>query len=195
MSGIVVRPAGPSDLDAAAAALADAFAADPTFDFIPPTERPERVRAYMALEVRHGWDVDVAVDDGVVLGAGLWLPPRHRTSALSAVRHAVGLWRALGRHALTVAGVERRLARHRPPADHWFLGYIGVSAAAQGRGVGRTLLESRLAAVDGPVYLEAATDRAAALYRRLGFVDMGRFSGRHMPAVGMWRPATSPAGR
>jgi ribosomal protein S18 acetylase RimI-like enzyme len=55
--------------------------------------------------------------------------------------------------------------------------------------VGRALLEHRLAAIDAPAYLEAATDRAAALYRRLGFVDLGRFSGRHMPALGMWRPA------
>jgi len=62
-------------------------------------------------------------------------------------------------------------------------------AGLKGRGVGRALLEHRLADIDAPVYLEAATDRAASLYRRMGFLDLGRFSGRHMPAVGMWRPA------
>ena len=190
MSSIVVRTATPSDLSGAAAALADAFADDPSFGFIPTDERAARVRAYMAAAVTHGWLVEVAVDGDQVLGAGLWEPPGRPTPTVTeSVRHSLGMVRALGRHWFAAARIDRVLARHRPPVPHWFLGYLGVAAAAQGRGVGRALLEHRLGAIEGPVYLEAATDRAAALYRRLGFVDLGRFSGRHMPAVGMWRPA------
>ncbi|MHA6524227.1 GNAT family N-acetyltransferase [Tessaracoccus sp. G1721] len=190
MTGILVRAAAPSELPAAASALADAFADDPSFAFIPAGERAMRVRAYMGEAVTHGWLVEVALDGDRVLGAGLWEPPGRPTpSVAETARHALGMIRALGPHWPAAARIDRALARHRPPVPHWFLGYLGVSAAAQGRGVGRALLEHRLAAIDAPVYLEAATDRAAALYRRLGFVDLGRFSGRHMPAVGMWRPA------
>lgn len=190
MNDILVRAATTPELPAAASALADAFADDPSFGFIPADERARRVRAYMSEAVTHGWLVEVALDGDRVLGAGLWEPPgRPRPSILASARHARGMIRALGPHWFAGARIDRVLARHRPPVPHWFLGYLGVAAAAQGRGVGRALLEHRLADIDAPVYLEAATDRAAALYRRLGFVDLGRFSGRHMPAVGMWRPA------
>lgn len=191
MKDLVIRAAQPTDLDGAAAALADAFTDDPTFGYIPVAERPARLRAFMAQEVTHGWVVDVAVDGDRVLGAGLWQPPDGTGGSLGGrLRYMMGVAQALGRHTPRAAGIEWRLARHRPPFAHWFLGYIGVSATAQGRGVGRALLEHRLASIEGPVYLDAATDRAAALYRRLGFVDMGRYSGDYLPAVGMWRPAS-----
>ena len=193
MSAPLIRPARPSDLPGAAEVLADAFTDDPTFAFLPSDERARRVRAYMDHEINGAWTVDVAVDGTTVLGAGLWQPPGAPIDGIAAAAgHVAELWSALGRHAATMLRVERELARHRPPVPHWFLGYAGVSSAAQGRGVGRALLEHRLGTVAEPVYLEAATERAAALYRRLGFVDMCRFTGPHMPAVGMWRPAPLP---
>lgn len=193
MTAPLVRPARPSDLPGAAEALADAFTDDPTFAFLPSGERARRVRAYMDHELDGAWTVDVAVDGTTVLGAGLWQPPgSHVDGIAAAARHLAGLWSTLGSHAVTMLRVERELTRHRPPVPHWFLGYVGVSSAAQGRGVGRALLEYRLGTVAEPVYLEAATERAAALYLRLGFVDMCRFTGPHMPAVGMWRPAPLP---
>ena len=166
MSAPLIRPARPSDLPGAAEALADAFTDDPTFAFLPSNERGRRVRAYMDHEVNGAWTVDVAVDGGNVLGAGLWQPPGTTVDGiLASAGHVADLWRTLGSHATTMLRVERELARHRPPVAHWFLGYVGVSSAAQGRGVGRALLEHRLSAVADPVYLEAATERAAALYR------------------------------
>lgn len=193
MSAPLIRRARPTDLPGAAEALAGAFTDDPTFAFLPSGERARRVRAYMDHEINGAWTIDVAVDGADVLGAGLWQPPGGPAVGIAAAAgHLSALWSTLGGHAATMLRVDRELSRLRPPVAHWFLAYLGVSSAAQGRGVGRALLEHRLATLTEPVYLEAATERAAALYRRLGFVDMCRFTGDHMPAVGMWRPAPLP---
>ncbi|WP_298456249.1 ribosomal protein S18-alanine N-acetyltransferase [uncultured Cellulomonas sp.] len=78
-------------------------------------------------------------------------------------------------------------------AGLWFDGHdaqvmtIGVDAACQGRGVGRLLLD---ALVDrarglgaGSVLLEVRVDNAPALalYRRVGFTELGRRRGYYQP--------------
>ena len=52
---------------------------------------------------------------------------------------------------------------------------IAVEPGLRRQGVGRTLLAAALAASDGPMFLEVASDNAAAatLYRSLGFVGCG----------------------
>ncbi|MBY0442412.1 MAG: ribosomal protein S18-alanine N-acetyltransferase, partial [Mycobacteriaceae bacterium] len=53
---------------------------------------------------------------------------------------------------------------------------IGIDPAYQGRGIGRRLLEELLNfAAGGVVYLEVRSDntKAIALYRSLGFVEVG----------------------
>ena len=64
---------------------------------------------------------------------------------------------------------------------------IGVTAAAQGRGIGAQLLDTLLAEADTRsqvVLLEvrADNDTAQALYRRRGFTEIGRRRGYYQPS-------------
>ncbi len=55
---------------------------------------------------------------------------------------------------------------------HHYLPYIGVAPEAQGRGLGSALMRPILDRCDEerlPAYLEATSERNAALYERLGF--------------------------
>jgi ribosomal protein S18 acetylase RimI-like enzyme len=77
----------------------------------------------------------------------------------------------------------------RPHAYLWFL---GVSPAAQGRGVGSALLRAasvRLDAQRMPAYLETGTTRNVALYERHGFKVLSEHRARpEAPTMwSMWR--------
>lgn len=64
------------------------------------------------------------------------------------------------------------LERRHPRQRHYYLPYIGVRPAAQGRGLGTGLLAPVLERCDRerlPAYLEASSPDNARLYRRLGF--------------------------
>jgi RimJ/RimL family protein N-acetyltransferase len=54
--------------------------------------------------------------------------------------------------------------------------YVGVATRFQGQGLGAALLRPTLDRCDReglPAYLEASSERSAALYERLGFVHLG----------------------
>ncbi|HWF77545.1 MAG TPA: GNAT family N-acetyltransferase, partial [Caulobacteraceae bacterium] len=73
----------------------------------------------------------------------------------------------------------------------------GVAPAAQGRGVGSALLRAANARLDAeglPAYLETATTRNVALYRRHGYEVISEHKARaDAPTMwSMWREPTSP---
>ena len=73
-----------------------------------------------------------------------------------------------------------------PTEEHWYLPVTGVDPAAQGRGMGTTVLRYglSLAARDGvPAYLEASSPRSRALYMRLGFEVMDEIQAGSSPRV------------
>jgi GNAT superfamily N-acetyltransferase len=192
-----VRPATPADHEAAAEALALAFADDPGWAHLlrDPGERVERLLDFFTAEIgslvpeyREVW----VAEDGS--GAAIWAPP--------------GRWHVpIGmelRHPLRAAGIFRRrvplalwtllrIERHHPRSPrHWYLHYLGVEPRSQGRGLGGTLLDPVLERCDREglgAYLESSTERSRALYERNGFDLTGTFE---MPARGptireMWR--------
>ena len=62
--------------------------------------------------------------------------------------------------------------RHFAPAAHWYLFYLGVTPAQQGRGMGSALLQPVLARADAaalPCYLETGVARNLRFYERHGF--------------------------
>jgi len=80
---------------------------------------------------------------------------------------------------------ERHAAAH-PKEPHWYLNFIGVDPAYQGRGLGSALLSHALTVVDQdglPAYLEATTLNNRRLYERHGFVLLDEIQYGSSPAM------------
>jgi GNAT superfamily N-acetyltransferase len=189
-----------SDVGRLSAVLASAFAADPVFGWLVPDarRRPARLRRFFALELRH-----VALAHGAVStdpdrsGAALWMPPgawRVPTSVL--VGHGAGFARAFGARLPLATGLLARVERRHLRDPHYYLAYMGVAPAAQGRGLGTRLMRPTLERCDAaalPAYLEATSERNRSLYQRVGFevVDEIRFAG----SPPLWPMLRAPGGR
>lgn len=179
---ITIRTATADEAPALGRLLGEAFRDDPAWaQFYPdPATRAERLTAHYRRSVRrHPERVDVATDDGRVVGALLWEPPeaagagaairRVLTQAIQSARSRLPGGRGI-RHT-------REVDSHRPPEPHWYLHDIGAGPEARGRGVGSALLEHRLGLVDQSgtalMFLEATTPGSRRLYERFGFEAVG----------------------
>jgi GNAT superfamily N-acetyltransferase len=115
----------------------------------------------------------VAVDGSATVGCALVLPPgQWRTPIGVQARHTVDFARAFGWRLGHAVGLVTELERMHPRYPHYYLPFIGVVTAAQGHGVGGTLLAELGRRCDGeglPAYLEASSPDNARLYRRHGF--------------------------
>lgn len=192
-----VRLATEDDHEAAAEALALAFAADPAWAHLLPgeTSRAERLLTFFTAEIgnlvpayREVWVTEDRRGAAVWARPGRWRIPFSRT-----LRPAPQMTRVFGRRLPLATWTQLRLERHhrgKPP--HWYLHYLGVEPRGQGRGLGGALLApvlQRCDREDAPAHLEASTERSRALYERNGFAVTGTF---HLPAAGpplreMWR--------
>jgi ribosomal protein S18 acetylase RimI-like enzyme len=187
-----VQKIAEADRDAATATLVTAFAADPVARWTTP--RPETYLAMFPLAVAHmageAFVAGGAFATGDMRAVALWLPPGAEPDM-----------EALGQ-AFAEAGIAppeeapeffaRQGAAH-PHEPHWYLPFIGVDPAAQGRGLGSALLEAGLAEVDTaglPAYLESTNPRNVPLYERFGFRVVGEIQVGASPVMHpMWRPA------
>jgi GNAT superfamily N-acetyltransferase len=95
------------------------------------------------------------------------------------------------------AHLDATLAENHPAQPHAYLAFAAVRPGAQGKGLGTTLLTAthdRLDARGIPAYLEATDGGNQALYRRLGYRDLGTFTLQDgAPFHQMWRPERPPA--
>lgn len=192
-----VRPATEDDHEAAAEALALAFADDPAWaHFLPnAATRAERLLAYFTSEIetlapdhRQVW---VTADGS---GAAVWARPRRwRIPLALTLRQGRAMTAVFGRRLPLAIWAQLRLERHHPRSpEHWYLNYLGVEPRRQGRGLGAALLAPVLTQCDRegtPAHLEASTERNRALYERNGFTLTKTFD---LPAGGpplreMWR--------
>jgi len=200
---IVVAPAAPSDLQAAAAVLAGAFADDPVTGAVvggPPGTRLARTKHLFVGLLRPAiadGTVDLARHPGDpdVLGVAIWEAPGAVTSIVRLAGQLPSFVRACGPGGLLRAATTKHaIDLHRPRRPHWYLQEIGVAAHARGMGVGGMLLDARLAVVDtqdAPAYLESSTERNRRLYRRHGFVDVAPVRGVTAAPMAMWRASAS----
>jgi GNAT superfamily N-acetyltransferase len=90
--------------------------------------------------------------------------------------------RAFGARLPRAAGLLSVIERRHIREPHYYFAYVGVSPEAQGQGLGTALMRPTLDRCDEeglPAYLEASSERNAALYERLGFelTDELRFAG------------------
>ena len=192
-----VRQATEADHEAAAEALALAFADDPCWAHLLPDDssRAERLLTYFTAEIetltpdyREVW-----VTDGG--GAAIWARPgRWRVPFGITMREASKLAGVFGRRLPRGLRTVMRLERHHPKSpEHWYLHYLGVEPRRQGRGLGGALLAPVLEICDReaiPAHLEASTDRNRMLYERNGFslTEVFDMPGRGGPPIReMWR--------
>lgn len=179
---LTIRTAIAADAPFVGRILGDAFRDDPTWaQYLPdPATRAQKLAKYYRRRVRrHPDHVDVAMDDGRLVGALLWAPPE-RAGGLSAARRTAR--RATQRIQSRLPGGRgvrhsRAVESHRPTEPHWYLRDIGAGPEARGKGVGSALLEHRLGLIDrsapAPVFLEATTSGSRRLYERFGFRAVG----------------------
>lgn len=140
----------------------------------------------------------LAHDGRAAVGAALWLPPgaiAFDHTLLQQVLMAPLLYSIAGGAGLSRArDLGARLAAHHPRQPHAHLVFLGVASAAQGRGVGSSMLKTMLAPLDAhglTAYLEASKERNVALYQRHGFEVTGAFE---LPGLRFWTMTRHPRG-
>ncbi|MXP21234.1 GNAT family N-acetyltransferase [Gordonia sp. HNM0687] len=164
-----ITVASSRDLDVVSALLAQAFADDPVIRWMNPDPHRDKRIFHTLLRWAHGEaaSIDLAVRDGVPVGAAVWDRPGHKLSAVQQVGSAVGFIGVLRGRVRRGAALEREFAKVRPRAPHWYLGQVG--AVIKGAGVGSALLSAGIDRVDGPAYLESSNEVNIPLYERYGF--------------------------
>jgi GNAT superfamily N-acetyltransferase len=165
---VEVRAAAPADDADVVRVLATAFDDDPVTRWLLPSgSLAPLFRAHVRAANRSQQHLDLALLDGVAVGAAIWHEPAYHLSTwrqLAAIpRYAVALGRNLGRGAT----LESLMHQARPPGPLWYL--AGIGAVRRGEGIGSALLEHRLADATGTAYLESSKWENVALYERFGF--------------------------
>jgi ribosomal protein S18 acetylase RimI-like enzyme len=195
---VEIRTASIYDVARIASALSRAFYDDPVFSWAIPA--PDSRRAvlpgfftiFTAVLQRHGHVYRTA--DGT--GAALWVPPG---VALVGDDEADAFGAALeeiyGPDAARASAIAALVDEHHPHEPVWYLNFLGVEPAGQGRGVGSALLDQVLVRADGEAaaaYLDATTVRNRRLYERHGFEARGELRVPGGPPLWpMWREPRS----
>jgi ribosomal protein S18 acetylase RimI-like enzyme len=198
---VEVRTAAAEDVPKVAAVLADAFVSDPVFMFLLGRRRfGSRLRMMLTVEMEqyvlpNGGTVWTTSDyDGgvAVLPPSAWEMPKSVT-----LKEAVRWMRAFGRRFPLAIRVQKAMQQRHPAEPHFYIRTVGVRTALQGQGLGSALMRPTLERADSAgvsTYLEASSERSAALYERLGFVHMDALQ---LPDGGptVWPMCRPPAGR
>lgn len=170
-----VSPVGPDHYPRIGAMLARAFHDDPVFDWMLPdrTSRIGRMERLFALLLRlHGPHARIfaAPDDGC---ASIWQPPGTAGVPFTTMlANGLTMLRVFGRHLPRALAVSDAIEAHFPEGKFWYVHFVGVEPALQGKGWGRAMMREGLAhvAADGlPTYLETARPENVAFYLGLGF--------------------------
>ena len=177
--------------------MAKAFHDDPVIGWLMPDagRRPGRLRRFFGIELRHMvlprgcvWTTDDLSAAALVMPPGKWRVPLRAT-----LRESRAFGVGLARAARLGAAREWRHARevHGP---HYYVRDVGVLPEMQGKGLGSALMGPTLERCDReglPAYLEASSERSAALYERLGFEHLSVLSVLDSPPLRLMlrRPA------
>ncbi|MDG2027822.1 MAG: GNAT family N-acetyltransferase [Acidimicrobiales bacterium] len=170
-----VRYALPNDAEDVEATLVDAFLADPMMAWMledpdrPGHARPDDLAKVMDVERRtygpcgHSYTIPGKA-------AALWAPPGHRPD----LTEFLEVFGALA-DPERVGGAGKKfmlIGEYEPEEPHFYLHMIGARDSARGQGLGSLLMDRVHAECDAeriPAYLEASTERSAALYERHGY--------------------------
>ena len=191
-----VRVAGPAEVPAAVATLAEAFDADPVWGwaFDDAARRRAQHEAWFDLLVRQA----VANRSAWLTPGGeavaIWVPPGRPELDADRERRLVAMIeeRCGARAGLILAAFELFDANHPNDREHWYLSLLATGDRHRGHGHGMRLLAANLATLDAagrPAYLESTNPANLKRYAAVGFEPIGRFS---LPLGGpevttMWR--------
>ena len=172
-----------------ARAMLDALAADPFYKFLTAAASADAAESTAAMIAYLDYSLQEAEAHGILsfaddsdLGAAAWKwplnPALERTISgdkLAFMDRHMGnrcrsSYEAIGEnmHAQTAQWV---------PSGCWYLSIVGISPAAQGRGLGRELLEADLRRADEagvPTYLETFSPRNKRFYERMGYREVAK---------------------
>ena len=195
-----VSVARPEELDQIADLYAEVFANDPVWTAIVPSDvwRPRVIRASFRRELRGGRTRHVDVvrgANGSVIGCLNYQTPDGSSHTQTRWEQTVD--RFLARVIPWAKRSEKHesvMATYHPHERHWYLRDLITSPAGRGKGLGKALLENRLAFIDRdplPVFLESTTPASRRLYERYGFECVGTVSElAGSESFAMIRPAT-----
>lgn len=173
---MTVAAANVADHGAVIETLAQAFQTDPALSWIVPDEqrRMAALRGLFRSTVPADAKVGVVTRSAANESAALWRAPGQADSSLgeflATMLPMLATFRTALPRALTVVD---GITAHRPKGAYWYLHYIGVRPASQGKGFGGRLIRERIAVADAaglPCWLETATPENVGLYQRFGFV-------------------------
>ena len=130
--------------------------------------------------------------------AALWRAPgQAHSGTLEFLRSVLPLTATFGTALPRGLKVQGSIDAHRPKGRFWYLHYVGVRPAHQGKGHGGRIIRAQTAVADAegvPCWLETATPENVPLYERLGFVTQIEWDvpggGPHF--WGMMRPVSNP---
>jgi GNAT superfamily N-acetyltransferase len=186
MNELSFSPVGESEHARVLATLILAFAADPVERWLYPEAEqylacfPQFLAAFggPAFDERTVWRL------GEFSAVALWLPPGAEPDG-DAITTVLAESVASGKHHDMFA-VLGQMGEAHPTYPHWYLPWLGVDPALQGRGLGSQLLMPCLGKVDEshlPAYLETPNPRTIPFYKRHGFEVTGEAQAGACPPV------------
>lgn len=156
--------------------LAQAFQTDPALSWIlpDPDHRASALRSLFRTLVPADMRAGVALRSAGDEAAALWRAPgQAHGGTLEFLRTVLPLIATFGTALPRGLKVQGGIDAHRPKGGFWYLHYVGVRTAHQGKGHGGRIIRAQTAVADAeglPCWLETATPENVPLYERLGFV-------------------------
>ena len=194
-----VRKATPDQAPTVAGALARAFFDDPVFRWISPDDERRRklLTPFFSLWTQSFQPLDEIYIAGEGAGAALWAPPGvPPVPEEEAEEFGRRMEEMSGVDAERAFAVSKLIDEHHPPGSYYFLQFMGVEPASQGRGIGSALAADVLARCDregSRAYLDATSPDNKRFYERHGFQAVGEYAPEGGPPLWpMWR---EPAAR
>jgi ribosomal protein S18 acetylase RimI-like enzyme len=195
---IDVRPLTRADLRAATEILATSFAKDPMIATMMPSEAlrarslPLAMRGQLIQSIHLGgaWG---AYEGEQLLGVAVTRPFDAKVglgTRLRTLPSYVGAALTNAPHLPRMVSESSRATAHHPIDPHVYVELVGVHPAAQGKGIGSTLLDHVFESADAaghPVYLETSNPRNLPLYERLGFRPIDSYESRGNTSWNLWR--------
>ena len=176
-----IVPLREADLPLAAAALARAFHDDPLqiYTLPDPAERAALSPALFAAALRYGLLFgEVITTARAPVGAAIWLGPDgwditpERAAAAGFDRLGGEIGEDATERFFSALAAGEPYHRSAVPPAHWYVMVVGIAPEAQGKGLGRALLQPMIDRADAagePCYLETANPANVTFYERLGF--------------------------